>query len=317
MRKYSWVLLGALLLLGACSPIRENEPQSRFAPQINPFEQQGAVRYENAVLYYPVAKEGYLAGWEIQLAFPQNEQREATQIKALLEDPPLNMGLSHLFWPGVRLVDLKGEGDMVSVILSQELLDPPPMEVAGRHKVYMGIQAIVATLTQSGTYERAQVLVAQNNSREGRRLTRAQAGFEGGEDTLLEPMRQDLNLLMNPQTLAKCFLEQAMRRDAEQIHLLLEPQGAPDKSHINERLHAAKALVIGFRLGEIWQRDENHVVLSVDITYQRPDETNYVRYEQSLTMLCVQGVWRVSPQGVLALIAPDQDVDTAQGGQRP
>lgn len=229
--------LGGWLLYQALLPAQEvedaREPELTALP-ISPFAPADRQEEYQATLYYRYLDSTYLAQEQRTLQVGLGQTVEEAIIQALLSGPDANMlELRGLFAGNVKVISTEAQGDLLTITISDTLLEPPQdapenwetypywREEIPRRR-YLALCSLVNALTEDGRYAQVLLLVASPLEGQGRRVSRML--FDAAvtdASLLLEPIgRQESSILTAANTL-QYLLRCWQRKDWISLYTLL------------------------------------------------------------------------------------------------
>ena len=316
MRKKRRVLLGWMCLLllctGGCSVVSETSRESRYMPQINPYAESGESQNEQAVLYFPVQGEPYLATYQctVDVHSDAGDTLADAVLRELIKGPPSETDLAPVFTDNLRRISMVSEDQTLVVTLSQEFLtlgaqqNSPQAQAQSKR---MCLYAIVNTLTQNNEYTQVQVLIDMQNNGRGERPTRAQVGLLGeGEDELLEPLGHNNELVWTPYAAVQTLLEGVVDKDATRIcQKLADAKTRPQASQLQPLLdQAEQELQEYFITNVVIAADEVSASVYVDLSLRGADGNVVQLFNKPVSLVRESGVWKVEWKSVEALLFP-------------
>lgn len=241
IKKYAALILALCFALSACgcmSKVIAEDSTKLDLPQIDP--EDGASRELPVTLYYRLTNEEYLVGVDGNVSVRGGERTEAAVIRALMEGSSASPGVTAVIPSAASLQELTYEDGVLYVTLSEEFLNEDIVTSiqeedylkekdynnavkAATNEMYLarrlGVLSIVNTMAGSGEDVKVQILVEQDG--EGKQLTLEQLGFEDAENTLIEPMGFDEEVIANEERIAGCMLEHMVNGEYELAYTLV------------------------------------------------------------------------------------------------
>ncbi len=254
-----------------------------------------------ATLYYRYLTEAVLTGVEREFSVTAEKTLEELAVQALIDGPPeTQYQFGALIDQDTRLVSVKAQSGYLSITLSSEFLEPMDEDIdreALRRR--LAVQSIVNTVTAIGNYSRVLILIDQNGTGNGERLTYAQAGWEEYGDRTMEPMARDTSAILTPEYVLGTVLDAIVEKDYERLELFLAQRDydgkvCPPRADLIEAL-GAKASIVSFALAGAANvsGDGTRAVASVDITYIDANGHTSVLEDLPIRMMR-EDVWKVS-----------------------
>ena len=314
-RKKCVLLFFACLLalsVSGCSVISETSRESRYMPQINTYSELNESPSEQAVIYFPVEDEAYLAAYQcaVDVHSDAGDTLSDAVLRELIKGPPSESDLSPVFTDNLRRISMVGEEQTLIVTLSQEFLtlgaqqNTPQAQAQSKR---MCLYAIVNTLTQSDEYTQVQVLIDVNNNGRGERPTRAQVGLLGeGQDELLEPLSHNNELVWTPYAAVQTLLEGVMKKDAARVcQKLADAKTRPQAINLQPQLDQdGRTLKEYFITNVVIAADEVSASVYVDLSIQNEDGELVQLFNQPVSLKRESGVWKVEWNSVETLLFP-------------
>lgn len=316
MKKRKCALFTCLCLLTlcvcGCSVISETSHESRYMPQINPYAELDGSQNEQAILYFPIEGEPYLAAYQcaVDVHSDAGDTLADAVLRELIKGPPSESDLSPVFTDNLRRISMVSDDQTLTVTLSQEFLmlgAQQNTQQAQAQSKRMCLYAIVNTLTQSNEYTQVQVLIDMQNNGRAERPTRAQAGLLGeGEDELLGPLSHNNELVWTPYAAVQTLLEGAMEKDAVRIcQKLADAKTRPQAAHLQPRLdQAEQKLKEYFITNVVIAADEVSASVYVDLSLEGADGNVVQLFNKPVSLKRESGVWKVEWKSVETLLFP-------------
>lgn len=158
----------------------------------------------SAVLYFRYLDSPYLVFETRKIEIEQTESREKALVKALLSGPaPSGSAGRTLFPEGTEVISVIREGDSLYVTLSEQFLNAIPDENAATVfakeeavlRRRLAASALVNTLTESGRFQKVQILVLRRNAAENS-MRLSQRYYLEDSDAIPPPLtRQEADIL--------------------------------------------------------------------------------------------------------------------------
>ncbi len=210
------------------------EPVATMVP-VTPYAEQQQQDEVAVTLYFRYMSIGYLAQERRVIAVPRDQTIEMCILRALMTGPSADhTELAPLFPAGVSVLRAQREGDMLTVTLSHEFLEPPPdapadwsnyaywrTEVPRRR--YLAVCAITNALTEDGRFSRVEVLISTGpDDTLGQRMVRSMFDAEESDPMrLMEPQPRTEAVVLTPQRAAQVALGAWQHKDWVTLYALL------------------------------------------------------------------------------------------------
>lgn len=283
------------MLLGGCSIFKEETVSGVYAPEINPDPATDTI---NAVLYFPMRGQDYLATEKRQVKIAAGESSEAALISELISGPDSESQLENAFWSGVTLARVNVENQAISVVLSAEfLMDMGQDAEAFRKKQRMALYSIVNTLTENERDRYAQVQFYIDRNGTARRASREEMGFtDANPGEALEPLSRNNTLILTPRKVAEIVLQAAVDKDASKMIAMLAEDGMPAQEELTELMMTAGSVIEAFSIRdereETTPTGEQRAVVVVDVSMQK-EQTLTQKYGVQVSLVSEGDVWKV------------------------
>ena len=282
---------------------------SAYTQNILPESQNSAYGQQvGATLYFRYLSEDMLAGVEQQFTVTAENTLEQLVVQALIDGPQdTQYQYNALINPETRLVSVKEQSGYLSITLSSEFLDRMGQDIgqeATRRR--LGVLSIVNAVTAIGNYSRVLILIDENNTGNGERLTYAEAGWEDLGDRTIEPMERDDSVIITPENVIDIVMSAIVEKDYERLEYYLaatDYDGAarPSSSAVADAL-ASKASIVGYTLdgAATVSGDGSRAVVLLSITYVDAGGHTVQLTALPIRMLR-EDVWKVSFQALDAM----------------
>lgn len=176
-----------------------------------------------ATLYFRYMAEDMLAAVEQEFTVTAEKTLEEMAIEALIEGPQSSQyQFNALISDDTELISVKEQSGYLSVTLSKEFLEEMVQDIdeeATRKR--LAVQAIVNTVTAIGNYSRVLILVDENGTGNGERLTYAEAGWEENGERTIEPMARDTSVLLTPENVLDIVMRSLLEKDYDRMEYYL------------------------------------------------------------------------------------------------
>lgn len=254
-----------------------------------------------ATLYYRYLSENLLAGVEKEFHVTAENTLEEMVVQALIDGPQDNSyQYNALINPDTELVSVKEQSGHLSITLSSEFaerIDEDIIADAARRR--LAVQSIVNSVTSIGNYSRVLILIDENNTGNGERMTYAEAGWEEFGERTIEPMELDTTVILTPENVLDIVLSAIVEKDYGRMEYYLAGQDydgitRPGYEEFTGILDA-KPSIVGFELTSpvVVSGDGNRAVATVSITYIDAAGKTAELTGLPIRMLR-EGVWKVS-----------------------
>lgn len=304
--------------LSGCSGIEEEKSNSIYQPPINPMVGQNVSETITTNLYYLVEGEEQLASVSQTIGVASGQTKEEAVLQTLLMGPSSNTGLSSALPEGTELVDMSLDDQTLNVTLNSRFLTVTPVvmtdgkvsqsaaqQTAAKNR--LALYAVVNSLSELDPFIQVQILVDKDNSGRGTRPTRVEVGLTGtGENSVLEPLGKNTDLLLTPKSAVQIVMDGAMGNDKQRASRLLS--GAFDKIN-SEALQAsadrAQGHVESYQIADVsLAEDEQSAVVYLDVTRTMRDGTSQKLYNQAISVKRDNGIWKVEVESIEPILFP-------------
>jgi len=311
IRLLTAVLALSMLLAGCSQTSLENyvstTPQG--AVVISALPDEHAADTNSATLYFRYADTSLLKQETRQLSIMPNETRERALVSALIAGS--QEGGAPLFPPGVEVLSTQVQSGVVFVTFNEALYgryeDESGLltgaEPALRRRLAM--EALTATLTESGEHHAVQVLV-RAESDVGASMRLRSSYFLEESELPAEPLIRSEDHLMTPANVTHSVLLAWQQRSFDVLYPLLSMQGdaqlLPSQTLFSEAF-ARSDMLIGYTLtpGSI-SPDGQSAVVCVHMTLRRSEGGEYTVSGWPLRLTRENGAWKISVSALRALM---------------
>lgn len=285
---------------------RTDGVDNAYTEDILPESQNNAYSQQvDATLYFRYLSEDLLAGVEQQFNVTAENTLEQLVVQALIDGPQeTQYQYNALINPDTRVVSVKEQSGYLSVTLSSEFLERMGQDIdqeATRRR--LGVLSIVNAVTAIGNYSRVLILIDENNTGNGERLTYAEAGWEELGERTIEPMERDSSVILSPENVLDTVMSAIVEKNYERLEYYLaaaDYDGAarPNGTGVAEAF-AGKASIVGYSLEgpANVSGDGKRAVLMLSITYI--DAGGHTAQLTALPIRMLrEDVWKVSFQAL-------------------
>lgn len=230
----------SLMLTGCYDQIYLSSNSNSTAEPITPYNENIKKINSSAVCYFGYNETDDSMGQEYLIAETHtidytSDNYELTLLKELVKGPNQTVNtITSLFQNGTTFKVIKKEGNkFITVIISKAFLNAPldfPTDWETRSEYIakynrikrMAIYSIVDTLTETGKYDRVQILIDRDGSGIGKALTRGEAGFTGeGQNELLEAFYRDTDIILTPANTFDALMYYLKQKSYENLYTLI------------------------------------------------------------------------------------------------
>lgn len=327
-------LAGAMLVLGEAHIQREiasravsllpgrqqqsGAAQSEYTLQMG---DTGTTDMVGVTLYYRYGETDVLGAQRVQMDIRREETIAMRTVTMLVEGPSTSRErLRGVFPQGTRVLSVSGDGTIAHVTLSMEFLGAPDdapegwedseawrEEAALRRR--LGVQSIVAALTENGRYQRVQIYVAQTDDDLPQRIPLAALDTAIDDASLvLAASPREESVILTAQKALEMAMEAWMAHDWEALYALLLPgeDGTmPTLREMEAAMREADATLVEYTIspGHV-DIGGTRATLVVDAAIRTAgSEASIVR--ESVPLERWQDNWAVSMETMLSLMARD------------
>lgn len=222
------VLLLSLELTGCYDVIYLNEQSDTAATTepISPYNENSKTKTINAVCYYAYNEtedssgQEYLVSEVHSIDYSSGNYEKALLNELVIGPDQKSKDITSVIPKGTTFKIISKEEDrFIAVILSSKFLTPPstyPTDWASRSDYVerfnrvkrLAVYSIVDTLTESGKYDRVQILIDYDDTGIGRIPAKGEMGFTdgGNQYELLEAMYRTTNIIFTPENATKTIM---------------------------------------------------------------------------------------------------------------
>ncbi len=271
------VLTGALIVLGephirqeiadAAVSLLPAQDEQAAAQRSEYTLQMGSTSTEDMVavtLYYRYGETTYLGAQRVMMDIRREETIAMRTVTLLVEGPDAaRERLSGVFPQGTRVLSVSGDGSIAHVTLSADFLGRPDgapdgwediaqwrEEAALRRR--LGVESIVAALTENGRYQRVQIYVAETDDDVPQRIPMYMLDTDTQDASIvLAPCGRNESILLTPQKVMSLAMEAWKARDWASLYALIVPDEEgemPTMSEFEATMRAADATLIDYEV---------------------------------------------------------------------
>lgn len=319
MKKYVGLLclLLSLMLLTGCGGKNHVSaptatPESALVISAQPDE--SAADDSLVTLYFRYQDTALLKQEMRKITILPNETRERALVNALLEGS--REGSEALFPPGAEVLSTQVQDGVVFVTFNEALYgryenegtQTDTAEAALRRRLAM--DALAATLTESGKYHAVQVLV-RAEAQVGSSMRLKKSYFLEESDQPCDLITRSENHLMTPANVTHCLLLAWQQRSFDTLYPLMSSQEdaklLPSQALFSEAF-AQSEMLIAYTLtpGSV-SPDGSSAVVCVDMTLRRSDGSERAVKAWPLRLTREGGAWKVSVSTLQSLMQLSED----------
>lgn len=319
MKKYVGLLclLLCAVLLAGCSGKKASHaptatPESALVISAQPDE--SAADDSVVTLYFRYQDTALLKQETRRITILPNETRERALVNALLAGS--QEGSQALFPPGVEVLSTQVQGGVVFVTFNEALYgryenegtQTDTAEAALRRRLAM--DALTATLTESGKYHAVQVLV-RAEAQVGSSMRLKMSYFLEESDQPCDLLTRSENHLMTPANVTHCLLLAWQQRSFDTLYPLMSSQEdaklLPSQALFSQAF-AQSEMLIAYTLtpGSV-SVDGLSAVVCVDMTLRRSDGSERTVNAWPLRLMREGGAWKVSVSTLQSLMQLSED----------
>lgn len=312
-----WIALAALLLAALlCAGCSRQQPPAGLRKDnagetrmIDAEPGAEAAMQFDATLYFAYGDTGLLRREVRQITMLPNETREKALVSALLEGSR-EAGSRPLFPEKTQVLSTQAQNGVIYITFSEALYDRYSDEDAVREQALrrrqMALDALAATLTESGEYGSVQVLVrAEENVGRSMRLTSRFLREE--KETLLPPLTRQSDSLPTPAAYARELLTAWQNRSGEGLAAFISAKDSPTQAALGSDLAAAPAL-LGFALydGTV-SPDGGSAVVCADLVLRDADGMESTVDAYPLRLVSEGGAWRIRREQLMRIMGESNE----------
>lgn len=266
----------------------------------------------SASLYFRYENTAYLAPEERQIQVERNETPEKALVEALIQGPSVTASaLSPLFPPDTQVISVTAQGDTLFVTFNEALLsrysDEPKDLTSGSWKVesplrrQLCMDALTATLTETGLCAKVQVLVYRENAMTTS-MRLPQGYFDGTDnEALVSFLTRNEETILTPHNAAHVLLNAWLTQDWDTLYAITTKENRPGAQEAIQAYSSGRVLT-GFTLspGNV-SADGKTAILTAELTFiGQKAEDSPIRYPIRLTR--DGGIWRMEYERLVALM---------------
>ncbi|MBQ9196955.1 MAG: GerMN domain-containing protein [Clostridia bacterium] len=295
--KRKYMILAALLifmpLLGGC---RQQPPEGLIkdsadsAVIIDAVPVSSAARQATDTLYFGYGDTGLLRQESRQITLLPNETREKALVRALLEGSR-DAGSRPLFPEKTEVLSTQAQDSVIYITFNESLYDRyADGDTLQRRQ--LALDALTATLTESGEYRSVQVLVrAEENVGRSMRLTTR--FFREEEEEAVPPLLRRSASLPTPSAYAVALLTAWQRQDPEALSAFVSSREEWTQSALSGDLAAADALLSFAVYDGTVSPDGGSAVVCADLVLRDRDGAETMMDACPLRLVSEGGAWKI------------------------
>ena len=288
----------AALLLCACRQqppeglVKEN-PENAAAIEALPWED--AALELSDTLYFGYGDTGMLRQESRQITMLPNEAREKALVRALLEGSR-EAGSRALFPEKAEVLSTQAQDGVIYITFNEAFYDryadeDPDWEAAALRR-RLAMDALTATLTESGEYRCVQVLVrAEENVGKSMRLTTR--FFREEPEVIVPPLTRQSVSLPTPAACAKALLSAWQERSVDGLTPFVSLRNGQAQTALNGDLENAPALLAFTVYDGTVSPDGGSAVVCADLTLRDADGFETALNACPLRLIRESGVWKI------------------------
>ncbi len=306
------------------SPVKEREDvanngqseQEGKAPPISPLSEKISNEQMDVTLFFRYDQDDYLASDTREIKVIATERVEKVVVEELIKGPnPGKLELTPLVHPSTRVVAVSDNNDYLFVTLSREFLEPP-MEVPENwqeDKIWvdevnrtrrLAAYSIVNTLTELGKFNRVQILIQRDvDDERGERPKRKEMGFTDGneekQNTLLEPLARNTNLILTPMNTVEAMLNAFMEKDWGKVYQYTASKDAnnfpkPEDNDFKSTMSSLDPTLENFRVrDEHVSNDGQNALVTIDFSIKMKDGKVFEKTYIPIKLIRDKEIWKV------------------------
>ena len=309
-KKILSILLTGILVFGmaGCGWF-ESPAASTDVIEINP---QAAAANKDTVsvnLYFGSGDDYALIGETRVIDAPVNERLEMAVVSELIKGPSSSKGeFSQLINPKTEVIDISDNGETLFVTLSKEFLTP--VDTGGnedtttdkyiketKQKMRLAVYSIVDTLIELSGYPRVQILIDEDGSGNGSRVSKSKVGFDG--EGSLEPLERNGDIILTPKNTVKMLLDVMESKDWSRVYNLISSNDTydtqkPSETDFEATIASLNLMVEDYEILDevVFQTDVGAVVL-VNYDIKTKDEDTQSRTNIPVMLVRENDIWKI------------------------
>lgn len=310
-------LLLCALLLSGCSSQKEGKreaPTPEETRTISAAPDPAAADHFTATLYFRYQDTDLLMQETRELTILPNEPKERALVNALISGS--RTGGQALFPPKAEVLSTQANGGVLYVTFNEALYDryenESDQDASGENALRrrLAMDALTATLTESGEYHAVQVLV-RPRSQVGSSMRLKNSYFLTGNDLPCDPLLRSEEHLMTPANVTAAILRAWQQRSFDTLYPLLSSQEdyqlRPSQALFSQAF-AQSEMLLAYSItpGSI-APDGQHAVVCVNMTLRREDGSERVVTAWPLRLMREGCTWRVSVSTLRSLMQMNGD----------
>ena len=308
--KSKWIAIVLALLCiicgsTACSRKEETVSGPVFSEiQLDPTVGSSNTGVKTVKLYF--ANEDYtmLLSEEVTVEVPVSSRVENSVLDCLIAGPKSSGAtFKSLVNPKTKVIKIEETEEFISVILSEEFLDwsfiaDTDISVEKLdHVKKLAVYSIVNSLVEASACKKVQILIEEENSRTGRRLSLYEVGMSGSG--VLEPLGREGKYVLSAQNTLQDIFSQIMVADYTGVYWYVAYNDAdgevrPSENNFSVWMKSLDLTLEDYRVTEFVEPTEtNTALLMMDYTVSI-GETGRKQYEDiPVKLIRENGVWKI------------------------
>jgi len=306
------------------SPAKEQENissnrqggQEGNAPPISPLSEKVSNEEMDVTLFFRYDQEDYLASDTRTIKVVAIERVEKVVVEELIKGPnPGKLELTPLIHPSTKVVAVSDNNDYLFITLSREFLEPP-MEVPENWQEdknwveevnrtrKLAVYSIVNTLTELGRFNRVQILIQRDiDDERGERPKRKEMGFTDGneeqQNTLLEPLARNTELILTPINTVEAMLNAFMEKDWGKVYQYTASKDAnniskPEDNDFKSTMSSLDPTLENFQVrDEHVSNDGQNALVTIDFSIKMKDGKVFEKTYIPIKLVREKEIWKV------------------------
>ena len=309
-KKIISILLIGIMVFGmaGCSWFTSPETSTNVI-EINPQAEAANKDTVSVNLYFGSGDDYALIGETRVIDAPVNERLEVAVVGELIKGPSSSKGeFSQVINPKTQVIDISDNGETLFVTLSKEFLTPANTDEdedktsekyikETKQKMKLAVYSIVDTLIELSGYPRVQILIDQDGSGNGSRVSKNEVGFDGKGS--LEPLQRNGDIILTPKNTVKMLLDVMESKDWSRVYNLISSDDTyntqkPSETDFESEIISRNIMVEDYEiLDEVVFQTGVGAVVMIDYDIKTKDEETQSRTNIPVMLVRENDIWKI------------------------
>ncbi|PWL45169.1 MAG: hypothetical protein DBY39_07555 [Clostridiales bacterium] len=313
-RKLALLMVLILICCSAACKRQEKEEQKEndSVIQIDPNEGAINTNSQNVMLYF--ANEDYtmLVGKPTEISVPVSSRVEYSILEALIYGPQtIGADFNAVINPQTKIVNIEESQDYISITFSEDFLDWSFITVANlsaeamNHIKKLSVYAVVNSIVEASICKKVQILVDNEGSKTGQRITLSEVGMGGSG--ILEPLGRSGNLVLSAENTLVNIFEAIKAEDYSELYRYIaytdeEDNQRPLENTFSVWMQSKNIGIEDYQIVEIVETvDQQSAILMANYTMNISGEGRKEMNNTPIKLIRENGIWKITYAMVEAL----------------